>query len=114
MFKNNNNISWFNKARIWAKGGINVHGHIHTAHPIRECPGCKTLFGNEFCPKCGKEKGGYAGWLKMSCPKCDSKNGFVFRSDYDQYMLIICCRNCHKHSEKNLPLPDDNGSAVKF
>jgi hypothetical protein len=114
MFKNNNNISWFNKARIWAKGGINVHGHIHTAHPVRECPVCKMLFGEEFCPKCGKEKG-YAGWLSKGCTKCgNSSSGFVFRSDYDQYMLIICCRRCHKYTPEHLPLPDDNGSAIKF
>ena len=113
MFKNNS-ISWFNKVRIWASKGINVHGHIHTAHPVRECPVCKMLFGEEFCPKCGKKNGGYAGWLSKECPKCGSKNGFVFRSDYAQYMLIICCRRCHKYTPENLPLPDDNGSVVKF
>ena len=71
--------SWFNKVVEWAIGsGVVVEGNVHKASPV------KSKTGN--------------GWHKGKCPKCGSKNGFVFRSHTDGKVYILFCQKCKKYS----------------
>lgn len=57
-------ISWFNQTRTAAvREGVTIEGLVHKASPVKN--------------KSGKD------WRKGECPKCGSRNGFVFRSHCD-------------------------------
>jgi DNA replicative helicase MCM subunit Mcm2 (Cdc46/Mcm family) len=71
--------SWFNKIRQGAiNHGVLIEGMVHKASPIKS--------DNT--------------WRKGTCPKCGSKNGFVFRSHINGQVYILFCQKCNKYSWK--------------
>ena len=84
-------ISFFNRVRSGAlREGININGVIHKASPVKQ--------GND--------------WAKGTCPKCGSKNGFVFRSHMDGKVYILFCQRCGKYSWKKADGPKGDSSAA--
>lgn len=68
-------ISWFNRVRQGATNkGVYISGVVHKLSPIRD----------------GKS------WKKGECPKCGSKNGFIFGSHTDGNVYVLFCQKCNK------------------
>lgn len=70
-------VSWFNKIRTGLlRKGIVIDGKKHIASPIKD----------------GES------WKRGKCPKCESENGFIFRSHTDGNVYICFCHKCNKFS----------------
>jgi hypothetical protein len=83
--------SWFNRVRRGAgNDGVVINGLVHKCSPIRK--------GDT--------------WAKGKCPKCNSPNGFIFRSHTDGKMYILFCQKCGKYSFRvkgDTPTKDTTG-----